>query len=429
MIRFLDMLPETVFETDTELNLVFVNKRAFEQFGYKPEDLKAGLNGIEMVPEFERDRVAKCVERIMAGEKMGLLEFTGLRKDGSVFPMLIEANRIEQGGRVEGIRGFAIDISERKREQEQLCEQKERAEQSSQELQQANETLKSTYKKLIETSREAGMAEVATDVLHNVGNVLNSVNVSANLITEKVKHSEIPNLERLAEMIEDHSDDLTEFLTSDERGKHIPLYIIETSRQLSKERNEIMDKLVSLARNIEHIKQIVKMQQTYAKVSGVETAASLAELVDDAIAINQAGLIRHAIDLHTDYQYTDEIMVDKQKVLQILVNLIGNAKYALSAGRAEHRELTVRIHKAQQDEKVLIEVIDNGIGIRSENMTRIFQHGFTTKKHGHGFGLHSGAIAAREMGGKLKARSDGPDRGAKFTLELPLKLSPVQAVS
>jgi signal transduction histidine kinase len=65
-------------------------------------------------------------------------------------------------------------------------------------------------------------------------------------------------------------------------------------------------------------------------------------------------------------------------------------------------------------------VSDNGVGIASENLTRIFNHGFTTRKDGHGFGLHSGALAAREMGGALWAQSDGPGKGATFTLELPL---------
>ena len=67
-----------------------------------------------------------------------------------------------------------------------------------------------------------------------------------------------------------------------------------------------------------------------------------------------------------------------------------------------------------------MEVTDNGEGIPKENLTRIFQHGFTTKKTGHGFGLHSGSNAAREMGGSLNVRSDGTGTGATFILELPL---------
>ena len=68
-----------------------------------------------------------------------------------------------------------------------------------------------------------------------------------------------------------------------------------------------------------------------------------------------------------------------------------------------------------------ISYIDNGIGIPADNLTRIFGHGFTTRKEGHGFGLHSGALAAKELGGALTVESDGPGKGATFTLEFPIQ--------
>jgi len=103
---------------------------------------------------------------------------------------------------------------------------------------------------------------------------------------------------------------------------------------------------------------------------------------------------------------------------QILVNLVRNAKHAcVESGRATKR-LTVRV--AADEGLVKVAVTDDGIGIPAENLTRIFNHGFTTRKHGHGFGLHSGALAAKEMGGSLTVESAGVGQGATFTLELPL---------
>ena len=113
------------------------------------------------------------------------------------------------------------------------------------------------------------------------------------------------------------------------------------------------------------------------------------------------------------------ISMDKHKVLQILVNLIRNAKYAMDATARRDKRLTVSI-RLNPENFVELSVTDNGIGISRDNLTRIFSHGFTTKRDGHGFGLHSGAIAAREMGGRLYARSDGANQGATFILELPL---------
>jgi signal transduction histidine kinase len=107
-------------------------------------------------------------------------------------------------------------------------------------------------------------------------------------------------------------------------------------------------------------------------------------------------------------------------VLQILLNLTANAKHAcVDAGREDGR---VKVRVTNGDDRVRIAVCDNGVGISPENLKKVFKHGFTTrKKTGHGFGLHSGALIARELGGTLSAQSDGPGQGAVFTLELPLK--------
>ena len=280
--------------------------------------------------------------------------------------------------------------------------------------------LERTHRKLMDTSHQAGMAEVATDVLHNVGNVLNSINVAATLIREKVSSSEVSNLQKVAGIITEHADDIGTFLTEDQQGKHIPAFLVEVSKALVDEQADNIDKLRSLAENIEHIKEIVKMQQSYAKVSGVEVSASLAELIENAIQINTAALERHGIRLVCDFDDIGPASIDKQKVLQILVNLINNAKYALARNDEGNRILTVRIYKDDTD-KVRMDVTDNGIGISQENMTRIFTHGFTTKKDGHGFGLHSGALAAKELGGSLTVQSDGSGHGSTFTLELPFK--------
>ena len=176
----------------------------------------------------------------------------------------------------------------------------------------------------------------------------------------------------------------------------------------------------SLARNIEHIKQIVATQQSYARVSGVAETVKLAELIEDALGMHAAAYQRHAVQVIREFADVPEITVDRHKVLQILVNLLHNAKYACETARTSERKITVRI-AASGPNHVKIHVGDNGMGIAPENLTRIFSHGFTTRKNGHGFGLHSGAIAAKEMGGSLKAHSAGVGKGATFTLELPIQ--------
>ena len=284
-------------------------------------------------------------------------------------------------------------------------------------LKKAEEKLEAVHAELLEVSRRAGMAEVATGVLHNVGNVLNSVNVSASVMADRLRGSKVDGVARIAQLLTEQPS-LLQFLTTDERGRQVPAYLRQLGEQLEREREQLRGELNNLTQNIEHIKEIVATQQNYARVSGVTETVALSQLVDDALKIHGTAYVRHGVTVVREYDRVPQVSVDKHKVLQILVNLLSNAKYACDAGRAEERRVSVRI-KMPEDGWIQVEVTDNGIGIPTENLTRIFSLGFTTRKGGHGFGLHSAALAARELGGRLFARSDGPGTGATFTLEFP----------
>jgi signal transduction histidine kinase len=263
------------------------------------------------------------------------------------------------------------------------------------------------------------MAEIATNVLHNVGNVLNSVNISASLVTDKVKKPRSAGLGKVAALLQQHENDLESFVATDERAKHLPVYLSQLAQHLIVDQEFTLQELGLLRKNIDHIKEIVAMQQSYSKLVGVPERLAVAGLVDDALRMNTGAFTRHGVQLKCEIDEVPEIVVEKHKVLQILVNLLRNAKYACEASGKTEKEVVVRV--AKKTGGVQITVTDNGVGIQPEHMKRIFSHGFTTKKDGHGFGLHSGALAAKELGGALRVDSAGPGHGATFTLDLPLK--------
>jgi C4-dicarboxylate-specific signal transduction histidine kinase len=278
------------------------------------------------------------------------------------------------------------------------------------------------HRQLVDASRLAGQAEVASSVLHNVGNVLNSVNVSTTLIAERLQKMRLTNLSKAVQLIQEHSDNLGHFLTADEKGRRLPQYLQELARHLGSEQTDLLAELGGLAHNVEHIKEIVAMQQTYAKVSGAVEKVTVSELVESAIKMHNAAYQRHSIHIVREYETVPTIMVDRHKVLQILINIFQNAKYACDEGGQPEKKVVVQIQLRGAD-RVAIEITDNGIGILPENLTRIFSHGFTTRKNGHGFGLHSAALAAKQMGGTLAAHSEGKRKGATFVLDLPLSPS------
>lgn len=400
-----------------------INKRGCEILGYEESEI-VGQNWFDIcIPEQDRQQTKDYFQKFIAGQNEYLKSHENyvLTKHGKQ-RLIFWNNRVlkDDNGIIVGTLSSGEDVTETRRYEEELKKSTEQAETARAQIEQVNLQLKETYNELIETSRQAGMAEVATDVLHNVGNVLNSVNVLATFIKEKVMKSEIPNLKKVADMIQQNMNDLPKFLTEDKQGKNIPIYLVGVAGHIASEQVEIIEKLNSLTNNINHIKEIVKMQQFYSKVSGVEIITSIDDIIEDAIEINDQGLRKRNIEIVRDYVDLGLVKIDKQRVLQIMVNLITNAQHALDESENKEKSIVIRIYKANND-IVNIEVMDNGIGIDQENLTKIFRHGFTTKKHGNGFGLHSGALAAKEMGGALTVESAGPGKGSVFTLQLPLR--------
>ena len=283
----------------------------------------------------------------------------------------------------------------------------------------ARAQLAEAQQRLMELSRASGMAEVATGVLHNVGNVLNSVNVAADLAESRVRELRIPQLIGAVEMLTAHQSDLAGFLGTDPAGQRVLPYLEKLGRHFAEERSRVLQEVRLVRDRVDHIKQIVSTQQNYAKVCGLVEDISLPQLVEDSFRLAQAGFQRHKIRLEREYEELPPIAAEKHKILRILLNLLQNAKEAIKAADPPDRVVLIRIRRAG-GARVRIEVVDSGVGLPRESLTRIFAHGFTTKRDGHGFGLHSGALAANQMGGALWAESDGPGHGSTFILELPL---------
>ncbi|MGY4664915.1 two-component system NtrC family sensor kinase [Pseudomonas chlororaphis] len=286
--------------------------------------------------------------------------------------------------------------------------------------------LKDTQSELLDTARQAGMAEIATNVLHNVGNVLNSVNISADLVSRKLRNSKAQGLGKAMQLINEHKQDLGSYLTEDEKGKLLPGYLNQLVEAIDLEQQGMAEELSQLSKSVDHIKDIVATQQSYAGASSLLEPLSVSELLEDALRMNSGALTRHHVTVRKEYADVPLIMGDKHRLLLILINLISNAKYAMSDLSNQTRNMTLAAAVVDGD-TLQISVRDEGEGIAPENMTRIFAHGFTTRKEGHGFGLHSCALAAIEMNGHLTAHSDGPGKGALFVLQIPLITAEVEA--
>ena len=426
----LESAGEGIFGLDLNGHTTFINPAGARLLGYDAAEL-AGQTQHDLIHYAKSDGspYPRCECPIYAafrdGKTYQVANEVFWRKDGTNFPVEYISTPIWEGGLVAGCVVVFKNITERMRAE---ADQRRRlileASHTDLERRVAERTaeLGTAHKKLIVAARQAGMAEVAIGVLHNVGNVLNSVNVSATIVASKLRHSKVDLLKPVIEIIEEHPTDLAEFIGADRRGQLLPRYLCQLSKQIVVERRELIEELSSLTKNVDHIKQIVNSQQSNSRSASLSLeVVDLAEVMDDAIRINDGALQAAHVEIGRLYDPVPPNVTDRHQVLQILVNLIRNAGSSLGlSGHGVHK-LVARIRlSADSSQRLLLEVTDNGIGIPAENLPRIFEHGFTTKSDGHGFGLHTSALAAQTLGGSLRCLSDGLDTGATFTLELPL---------
>lgn len=376
------------------------NEQAERTFGWSRAEVLGQSLSERIIPARFRDAHERGLQRFLEtgeGRVLGRrAELSAMHRDGREIPVEITISAVSWGDTYL-FNAFLRDITERRetaRQHEEINQQ------------------------LVSASRQAGKAEVAVGVLHNVGNVLNSVNVAAGIINDTVRSSKVNTLTEVVALLRQQNGGLADFLTKDPRGRLVPELLERLTEGLRAEHATLTSESGSLVSHVGHIRETVALQQSYASVSGVSEKLAAHVLLEDAMRLEGSAMLRHGIKVVNQWDNVPPVIVDRHKTLQILVNLLRNAKQAMSSNNGRGKRLTLGITQ-QNGGRVRITVRDNGIGIPAENVSRIFVHGFTTKENGHGFGLHISALAAREMGGALTMQSDGLGKGAVFILELP----------
>ncbi len=274
---------------------------------------------------------------------------------------------------------------------------------------------------LAASARKAGMAEIATGVLHNIGNILNSVNISAELIKRSIQELDIDNISTAIKMIHENLPIQKNYLTEDPKGKLIPAYLLESKKIMEINYGIVNKEIARLNEKITHIKEIVSIQNTFSGVSKMIEEVSLSEVINAAVMVVEDTLKKNGIQLEKNYDSSLAIQTDKNKIMQILLNLLQNAKDALivvDPTLIKKISISSKINPNKKD--IEISITDTGLGISADNLTKVFSFGFTTKLKGHGFGLHSSALLAKELGGELHVESEGIGHGSTFTLTLPM---------
>lgn len=311
--------------------------------------------------------------------------------------------------------------------EQQVAERTEELKEKNKDLERTLAELEATKDELVEKAHKAGMADIATGVLHNVGNVLTSVNTSASLIEDMVTQSKLEGLFQANLLLRENIDHIEEFISNNPKGKNLLKYYLKLESPLKNERQKLRHQSQRLIEKIELINEIIAAQQSYAGTGINAENVSLNDVIENALALQAGSIERHNLLVEKDLQHSEQVMAQRSKLIHVLVNIIKNAKEAMDGIPPEEKKIFIKTW--QDSENVYLSIQDTGHGIKSEHMGKIFTQGFTTKKKGHGFGLHSSANYMAEMDGNIKVSRNGEGDGASFTLSLPLqnsKLEPVE---
>jgi len=406
--------PAAIYVKDREGRYRVINSRFESAYGIPREQI-LGHTDLELVQSEHARMLMENDQRVMAsGLTSQFEESLAVRGDVRTYISVKFPLRAEDGS-IHSVCGISTDITDRKRAEQALQQANEQLEQR---VSERTTQLHSAQKELLDRARHAGMAEIASSILHNLGNALTGITVSSALLRERVQGLPIGSLERLATLMDRSPEALGAFLAHDEKGRHVPEFLKKLRARFAEERQLLLEECAAMAGKVERANSVIAAQQTYARnrITLRETLR-LSELAEDALRL--AG-ISEGFDevIHREYGQEEPGLYERHVIMQILVNLIANAKNAVrERGQGPPARITLTVH--QDENRTSVTVSDNGIGFDERVKARLFTYGFTTRPKAHGFGLHSAALSAQSLGGHIDAHSDGPGKGARFELILP----------
>ena len=415
---FIDHSPAAIYIKDRDGRYLMLNGRLESFFGLPRSKILGRKDSDLLKPEHARSLMENDQRVLTSGTTLQFEEQLPWHDGMHTF---ISAKFPMRGvdGRIQGLCGVSTDITDRKRAEGALQRANEELEQR---VAERTEQLNAAQRELLDRARHAGMAEIANSILHNLGNALTGITVSSTVLRERIQGMPVASLGRAAGLLDLPPDKLGEFLTKDERGRQIPEYLSKLHARLAEERLLLLEECSAMATKIEHATSVIATQQNYARSRiRLSEKACMRELMEDALRLCAIGDHFDKI-FQREYGEEEPEFYDRHVIVQILVNFISNAKNAVRE-RPENHQPRITLSVSQDAGHTSVAVSDNGIGFDESVKARLFTHGFTTRDKGHGFGLHSSALSAEALGGKIDARSEGPGRGARFELTLP-RLSP-----
>ncbi len=394
LYTLINNMPDFIYIKDEKSRFIVANKKLADVMHFeKPEDL-VGKMDMDYYPKELAQKFFNDEQLILKSKKplINCIE-DGLNEKGN--KIILSTTKIpifNKNNDVIGIIGIGRDVTDLKNAQEEIKERE------------------------VQLAHESGKAEIVSDILHNIGNVLNSVTVAVLEINRSLEESKISSLVKLVNLVNEHQHDLPSYIESDEKGKVIPVLLNKISNKLIEEQIFIANEVIQLEKRLEVIIHILELQRGVSKNSLFIKSESVNEMLDVAIDILHSKLENRNILVLKNVDFALKINCIRSKIIHVFVNFLKNS--IESFDECNTSDFIIEVEGYETENKIVVRFKDNGIGINSDDLNKIFNHGFTTKQSGYGFGLHSCANAIQEINGKIFATSEGQNKGCIITIEL-----------
>ena len=389
----LENSPDYILNVDDSCKIQYCNRSIV---GFEKQEL-VGTSILELTTKENQQKLQNSINKVFSSGAADNIEIDMLFSGADNHWFEIRFARLKADDPISQVMIIATDITQR------LIAESE---------------LEDAQNLAIEKAHKAGMVDIASGILHNVGNLLNSVNTSIHVLGKILRNSSHDGLSQANSILREKIDSLDEFVASDPKGKLLLKYYFQVGEMIEKEHGQLADNTNRIKEKLELISGVIAAQQSFADADSLTEKHSLAAVVEDVLTIHMGSIERYGIAIEKDFCELPKIPIQKAKLVHVLISILDNATEAMSDLNDQLKKIT--ISTAKEAENVILTISDTGVGIPEENLKRIFMHDYRNAQNRHCFSLHCSAIYMTEMNGTIWAKSGGKNKGATFYLQLPM---------
>jgi PAS domain S-box-containing protein len=418
----IDNLPDTIYVKDNEGRKIIANRADVAAIGAKGEAEVIGKTDLELFPNSIGLRAYKDdMEVLRTGEPLlNREEFLYNDKGEKFWLSTSKVPVYDEHGKISRILGIGHNITERKRAEEALNKLNQELAAQSEELKTANSQLLLQQEQELEKAIAQGKFEIASEVLHDIGNALVGFGSYLTRINRVAESNNVESVRNLATFLKTQQAEIGNAIGSDKAAALVAITesIAKSQGDNQKEMSTAITELLNIVSHIQEILNIQRQSVRNHNSSHERKPVNLGGIIDDCRSMLFASFDKKGVKFNVNVKPGNYVIKgDHTKLMQVMLNVIKNSLEAIDM---ENENKFILVSMESANEYILLKVTDNGQGFDKKTSDRFFERGFTTKKKGTGLGLYNCRSIVESHAGTFDISSDGPGQGAVTTIKFAL---------